>query len=81
MFRNLNEPTSKDTLVQWVSLSLKKALTESNIKKGFSTTGIFPLDEHAVDNMLAPSDSFQGDVDNGEGGNCRQGRPTLTQSL
>jgi hypothetical protein len=59
MFRNLNEAASKDTLAQWVSLSLKKALTEGNIKNGFVTTGIWPLNEHAVDTMLAPSEAFR----------------------
>jgi hypothetical protein len=58
MFRNLNEGASKDTLAQWVSLSLKKALTKSNIRKGFATIGIWPLNDHAVDTMLAPSKSF-----------------------
>jgi hypothetical protein len=39
MSRNFNEEASKDTLAQWVSLSLKKALTEGNIKKGSATLG------------------------------------------
>jgi hypothetical protein len=58
MFRNLNEAASKDTLAQWVSLSLKKALTEGHIKKGFEATGIWPLNDHAVNNMLTPSEAF-----------------------
>jgi hypothetical protein len=58
MSKNLNQPTSKDTLAQWVSLSLRKALTESNIKKGFSSTGIWPFNEQAVDTMLAPSEIY-----------------------
>jgi hypothetical protein len=32
MFRNLNQPASKDTLTQWVSLLLKKALIEQHNK-------------------------------------------------
>jgi hypothetical protein len=59
MSRNLNQGAGKDTLAQWVSLSLHKALTENNIKKGFSGTGIWPLNEHAVNAMLAPSESFR----------------------
>jgi hypothetical protein len=55
---NLNQPASKDILVQWVSLSLKKALTENNIRKGFSGTGIWPLNVHVVDSMLGPSELF-----------------------
>jgi hypothetical protein len=59
MSRNLNEATSKDTLAQWVSLLLEKALTEDNIKKDFIAMGIWPLNDHAVDSMLAASKSFQ----------------------
>jgi hypothetical protein len=77
MSRNLNELASKDTLIQWLSLSLIKALMESNIKKGFSATGIFPLDEHDVDSMLAPSYYFRGNVDSEEGGGQNVGRGGL----
>jgi hypothetical protein len=48
MSRNLNQAASKDTLAQWVSLSLRKALTKNNVKKGFSATGIWPLNQHLV---------------------------------
>jgi hypothetical protein len=58
MSRNLNQPASKDTLAQWVSLSLKKALTERNITKGFSATGIWPVNVYAMDSMLGPSQLF-----------------------
>jgi hypothetical protein len=68
MSRNLNEGSSKETLMQWVSLSLKKALTEWNIKKGFSGPRIWPLNEHAVDSMLVPSQAFQLPVEEVLGG-------------
>jgi hypothetical protein len=58
MSRNMDEAASKETLAQWVSLALKKALTENNIQKGFLGTWIWPLNDHTVDNMLAPSLSF-----------------------
>jgi hypothetical protein len=58
MSRNLNQSASKDTLTQWVSLSLKKALIERNITKGFSATGIWPINVHTVDSMLGPSQLF-----------------------
>jgi hypothetical protein len=58
MSKNLNQPTSKDTLAQWVSLSLRKALTENNIKKGFSAIEIWPFNEQAMDTMLAPSEIY-----------------------
>jgi hypothetical protein len=67
MSRNLNEATSKDTLAQWVSLLLEKALTEDNIKKDFIAMGIWPLNDHAVDSMLAASKSFQSSQFNMEG--------------
>jgi hypothetical protein len=66
MSRNLNQAASKDTLAQWVCLSLRKALTDSNVKKGFSATGIWPLNQHAVDNMLAPSELFYTEMQEGE---------------
>jgi hypothetical protein len=66
MSRKLNQVASKDTLTQWVSLSLRKALTESNVKKGFSATGIWPLNQHVVDNMLAPSELFHTEMQEGE---------------
>jgi hypothetical protein len=59
MSRNLNEAASKDTLAQWMSLLQYKALTGSNIKKRFFATGIWPLNDHAMDSMLAPSESFE----------------------
>jgi len=34
---------SKEDLAQWVSLAFKKALTTTNICKGFLTIGIWPL--------------------------------------
>jgi hypothetical protein len=58
MSRNMGEAASKETLAHWVSLVLKKALIESNIQQGYLATGIWPLNNHAVDNMLAPSLSF-----------------------
>lgn len=56
--RNLDESATKDVLAQWVSLALRKALSVNNIQKGFSATGIFPLDFHAVDSHLLPSEVF-----------------------
>jgi hypothetical protein len=58
MSKNLNQPASKDTLAQWVSLSFRKALTKSNIKAGFPSTGIWPFNAQAVDTMLAPSEIY-----------------------
>lgn len=68
--RNLDETTTKDVLAQWVSLVLRKALSVNNIQKGFSATGIFPLNFHAVDSHLLPSEVFttpDGDAQHGHG--------------
>jgi hypothetical protein len=58
MSRNINQSTSKDILAQWVFLSLRKALSKSNIRMGFEATGIWLLNHHAVDSLLAPSEMF-----------------------
>ena len=74
--RNLDESATKDVLSQWVSLALRKALSASNIKKGFSATGIFPLNFHAVDSHLLPSEVFTApdrEAEHGHGGDEEQG--------
>ena len=68
--RNLDESATKDVLAQWVSLALRKALSTSNIKKGFSAIGIFSLNFHAVDLHLLASEVFtapDGEVEHGHG--------------
>jgi hypothetical protein len=55
----MNQRASKETLAQWVSLGLKKALLNHNITKGFETTGIFPLNRTAMDSKLTPSENFE----------------------
>lgn len=73
----LNEAASKDTMAQWVSLALRKALSSSNIKKGFSATGIFPLNFNAVDEQLRPSEVFNhhdGDIPQVQRGEQPRGR-------
>jgi hypothetical protein len=52
-------------LAQWVSSTLKKALTESNIKSGFRAIGIWPLNIQAINQYMQPSIQFiQPDVAN-----------------
>jgi hypothetical protein len=68
MSRNLKQPASKDILAHWMSLSLRKELTKNNIKKGFSTTRIWPLIEHVMDNMLVPSKLFECSREEGKRG-------------
>ena len=55
MSRFIDQPACKSTLAQWVSLSLRKALTPENIRSGFRATGIFPLNRTAVDSDMAPA--------------------------
>jgi hypothetical protein len=67
--RHLNEAAaSKDTLAQWVSLALRKALSPSNIKKGFSATCIFPLDFNALNEHFLPSHAFKDPHKDSQGG-------------
>ena len=37
---------------------MKKIFTETNIKKGLSATGIYPLNQAIVDAKLTPSENF-----------------------
>jgi hypothetical protein len=55
---HMHQKATKEILADWVSLALKKALSEHNIKKGFMTAGIFPLDKTVVDSKLTPSKNF-----------------------
>jgi hypothetical protein len=59
MSRNLEQPASKEILAQWVSLALRKALTENNIRAGFRGAGIFPLNRDAPTSHLAPSSIYE----------------------
>ena len=65
--KNLNQPATKHVLTHWVSFSLKRALMENNITKGFSTTSIYPLDRMAVDSELGPSETY---ISRDVGGEC-----------
>lgn len=75
MSRNINQPANKETLAQWVSLSLRKALTESNIRGGFRGAGIYPLNFHAVDSYLVPSETYgsEGQATNTSATNSAEG--------
>lgn len=52
-------PATKEVLAQWVSLSLKKAMTQHNIKKGFEACGIWPLNNTKMDGRMQPSECFR----------------------
>lgn len=69
MSRNINQPAGKETLAHWVSLSLRKALTEANIQAGFRGAGIYPLNRHAVDRYLVPSDTYGQEEGGGDNAN------------
>lgn len=58
MLRHKNIGATKEELCQWISLALKKALTTQNILKGFSRTGIFPLNDHTIYDKMGPSKVF-----------------------
>jgi hypothetical protein len=55
-------------------LALRKALSPNNIKKGFSAIGIYPLNRHAIDRYINPSETFQSNSGGGSG------RESLTSS-
>jgi hypothetical protein len=61
---NEGKKVEKRDLCEWTARSLEKALTPKNIKSGFRKTGIWPLDQQAVNNKLLPSEGFkQGGVE------------------
>jgi hypothetical protein len=59
---------SKMVLAHWVSAALQKSLTESNIKVGFQSTGIWPFNSGAVNQYMTPSQQFiqANNIDNDE---------------
>lgn len=85
MSRNINQPARKETLAHWVSLSLRKALSESNIRAGFKRAGIYPLNRHAVDRHLAPSETYDqeggGENQNSELQLSEEGRVEFTERV
>ena len=84
MSRNINHPASKEILAQWVSLSLQKALSESNIRSGFRGAGIFPLNPRVVDSYLVPSETYAqepGVTDEPGRGQHAQGTEGLTGDM
>jgi hypothetical protein len=50
--------TRKTVLAQWISKSLRAALTPQNIQSGFRTIGIWPFDSHKMDNKMTPTAAF-----------------------
>jgi hypothetical protein len=87
--RNLDQPATKTTLVHWVSLALRKALTMNNIRKGFSATGIFPINRLAIQSQMLPSEAYGNCKDAIEGGEyvilslplCEEGSPSLELAI
>jgi hypothetical protein len=60
IFHNLNQPARKQTLAQWVALSLKKVLSVTNIRNGFSSTGIFPFNRQVLAKYFTILATYQG---------------------
>jgi hypothetical protein len=48
----------KEGLIHWVSCALKKALIDSNIKKGFSAIGIRSFNLSNMASKMGPSEWF-----------------------
>jgi hypothetical protein len=56
---NKSKGPSKEVLEKWVSTALEKALCEKNIKSGFCTTMIFPLNLHTMDEKIDPLEFYR----------------------
>jgi hypothetical protein len=57
--KNESKGASKEVLASWVSAALQKSLTKKNIKNGFRTTCIFPLNPQAMDGKMGPSEFYR----------------------
>ncbi len=55
MFKNNHRKPNKVTLASWVDRALNWSLSKQNIKIGFKTTGIWPLNPRGMDNRSKPS--------------------------
>jgi hypothetical protein len=64
----MNQGTSKVILTHWVSLGLKRALSNDNIRQGFKAIGILPLNKEVVDRWMGPSEPFGKGRPSGESG-------------
>ena len=58
VLRNRGRKVGKHVLAIWVFTSLQKALTPVNIKVGFSSIRIWPLNLYKVDRYLSPARPF-----------------------
>jgi hypothetical protein len=72
MFRNNHRKLYKVTLAGWVDITLNQLLSKQNIKVGFKTTRIWPLNPRAMDNRNRPDKLYTTkldmDISNDEGG-------------
>ena len=57
--RNIDQSATKEVLAHWVSLGLRKALSICNIRSGFRRTGIYPLNNKALDGHFTPSEPYR----------------------
>ncbi len=58
MVKNNHYEPEKCTLVGWVDKALEQALTMKNIKNGFKTIRIWPLNPKVMDDNTKPSDVY-----------------------
>jgi len=57
--RNKSKGATKEVLASWVSKALEKGLSESNVRRGFHTTGIFPFNPHAMDGKMGANEYYK----------------------
>jgi hypothetical protein len=58
LFKNNHRELYKVTLASWVDRTLNHSLSKRNIKVGFKTIGIWPLNPRAMDNQRRPSELY-----------------------
>ena len=75
MSKNIDVQATKVTPAQWISLALRKALTEQNIQSAFRKAGIYPINGDAVDHFFATANVFMncgtGDLPTEAGKGCQ----------
>ena len=65
---NSKKEVGKQDLCEWTSRALKAALTPNNIKAGFRSTGIWPLDCTATRGKMHAAVGFEVDIDTADAG-------------
>jgi len=75
MFKNNHRDLDKVTLAGWADKTLNQSLSKQNIKIGFKTIRIWPLNPRAMDNRNKPNELYTTksklDISNDEDGQSK----------